>query len=129
MCLRNKNYYVQAMIEEDELLVAPNQESVDNFVKEFTLDYMKNEIQMQMNRIRYKANAMSKKEYEDKLNMLKAKLISIDNDDLEGISFDKMKEFEEKLGLLPVDEETKRHGMEATYAERIKAFEDNLEEK
>lgn len=117
------------MIEENEVTVAPEQESVDTFVKEFTLSYMKSEIINQMKRLRFKANAMSKKEYEEKTNMLKATLISIDNDDLEGISFDKMKEFEEKLGLLPVDEETKRHGMEATYAERVKAFEENIEEK
>mmetsp|Transcript_34054 Transcript_34054/g.33591 ORF Transcript_34054/g.33591 Transcript_34054/m.33591 type:complete len:282 (+) Transcript_34054:294-1139(+) len=84
---------------------------------------------MQMKRLRFKANAMSKREFEDKMNMLKASLLSVDNQDLEGISFDKMKEFEDKLGLLPVDEDTKRHGMEATYQERIKAFEDNLEEK
>ena len=57
--------------------------------------------------------------------MLKATLISIDNDDLEGISFDKIREFEDKLGLLPVDEETKRNGMEATYAERVKMLEDD----
>ena len=57
--------------------------------------------------------------------MLKATLISIDNDDLEGISFDKIREFEDKLGLLPVDEDTKRNGMEATYAERVKMLEED----
>lgn len=117
------------MIEEEELTIPEEQESVDHFVKEFTLSYMKSDITMQMKRLRYKANAMSRKEYEEKENMLKATLLNIDNDDLEGITFDKMKEFEEKLGLLPVDEETRRHGMEATYQERIKAFEENIEEK
>lgn len=117
------------MIEEAELDIPDYQESVDTFVKEFTLSYMKSDIMMQMNRLRFKANAMSKVEFEQKQNMLKARLISIDNDDLNGITFDKLQEFEDKLGLLPVDEETKRHGMEATYAERIKAFEENLEEK
>ena len=127
--LKRKNYYVQGMIEEAELDIPDYQESVDTFVKEFTLSYMKSDIMMQMNRLRFKANAMSKVEFEQKQNMLKARLISIDNDDLNGITFDKIQEFEDKLGLLPVDEETKRHGMEATYAERIKAFEENLEEK
>lgn len=127
--LKKKNYYVQAMIEEDELKINEEQESVDSFVKEFTLAYMKAEITNQMKRLRFKSNAMSKNEYDEKQNMLKASLISIDDGDLEGISFDRMKEFEEKLGLLPVDDETKRHGMTATYAERIKAFEENLEEK
>jgi len=117
------------MIEEEEVEVAPEQQSVDSFVKEFTLGYMREDIILQMNRLRFKANAMSKKEFEEKQNMLEATLIGIDNDDLEGLTFDKMKEFEEKLWLLPVDEETRRHGMEATYAERVKAFEDNFEEK
>lgn len=117
------------MVEEEELQIAPQQESVDSFIKDFTLSYMKSDIMMQMKRLRFKANAMSKKEFEEKQNMLKATLISIDNDDLEGITWDKIREFEEKLGLLPVDEETRRHGMEATYAERVKAFEENLEEK
>lgn len=127
--LKKKNYFVQAMIEESELSIPPEQETVDTFVKEFTLSYMKSDIMMQMKRLRFKSNAMSKSEYEEKQNMLKARLICIDNDDLEGISFDKLQEFEDKLGLLPVDDETKRHGMEATYAERVKAFEENLEEK
>ena len=117
------------MIEESEISIPEEQDTVDTFVKEFSLSYMKSDIMMQMNRLRFKANAMSKAEFEEKQNMLKARLISIDNDDLNGISFDKLQEFEDKLGLLPVDEETKRHGMEATYAERIKAFEENLEEK
>jgi hypothetical protein len=127
--LKKKNYYVQAMIEEEELDIAPTQSSVDSFVKEFTLADMKTDITMLMKRLHFKSNAMSKKEFDEKQNMLKATLISIDNDDLEGITYDKMREFEEKLGLLPVDEETRRCGMEATYAERIKAFEENLEEK
>ena len=128
-CLRNKNYYVQAMIQEEELDIAHPQGSVDNFVKDFSLEHMKGDIMMLMKRLRFKANVMSKKEFEEKQNMLKATLISLDNDDLDGINFDKIKEFENKLGLLPVDEETMRHGMEATYAERVKAFEDNIDQK
>jgi len=85
------------MIEEEEVEVAPEQQSVDSFVKEFTLGYMREDIILQMNRLRFKANAMSKKEFEEKQNMLEATLIGIDNDDLEGLTFDKMKEFEEKL--------------------------------
>ena len=127
--LKRNNYYVQAMIEEEELSVAPEQESVDTFVKESTLAMMKADIMMQMKRVRFKANAMSKQEYEEKQNMLKARLISIDNQDLDGVSFERLREFEDKLGLLPVDEETKRHGMEATYQERVRAFEEDFEEK
>lgn len=123
--LKKKNYYVQAMVEEEELTIAPEQESVDTFVKEFTLEYMKSDVQTLIKRLRFKANAMSKKEFEEKMNMLKATLITIDSEDLKGISFDKLREFEDKLGLLPVDEDTKRHCMESTYAERVKAFEDD----
>lgn len=117
------------MIEEEELDIDPTQGSVDNFVKDFSLECMNTDVMMLLKRLRFKANVMSKKEFEEKENMLKATLISIDNNDLDGISYDKLQEFEEKLGLLPVDEDTKRHGMEATYAERVKAFEDNLDEK
>ena len=48
------------MVEENEVTVANNQESVDTFVKDFTLSYMKSDILMLMNRLRFKVNAMSK---------------------------------------------------------------------
>lgn len=127
--LKKKNFYVQAMIEEEELSIPPSQTSVNPMVKEFTIAHMKNEISNQIQRLRFKSSVMSKKEFEDKMAILQSSLENINNQDLEGISFDKMKEFEEKLGLLPYDEDTKRHGMEATYQERIKAFEENIEEK
>ena len=84
---------------------------------------------MQLKRLRLSQSMMTRAEFDEKERMLQQKLSEIDNNDLQGLTFANIREFEEKLNLIPIDEETKRHGMEATFAERVKAFEEDFEEK
>ena len=124
--LKEKNLFVKAKIEEDELDIAQSQETVDPFIQKLTLSFIKEEMLVHLKRLRFSQTLMTKAEFEEKENALKSKLASLDNSDLEGLNFSNIREFEEKFGLLPIDEETKRQGMESTFAEKVKYFEDNF---